>query len=175
MPILIGLLGLIAAAGIWAMRVRAARAALDDVSGIAGDVLAAARRLGFRRKLNVHPVESIEEPGLAIAGLGIAFLDLAALPTAEQLEGLKRALAEHLHVNALKADELTIVGRWLVNECKGPDAAITRLSKRLRALEDAAAPQLLAVLNAVGQAGGGSLSPRQRDALEEIARQLRLS
>lgn len=173
MHILIGLVGLVLAAGVWAWRLRMAKTALDDVAGIAGDVMAAARRLGFRRKLNVHPVESVEEPGLAISALGLAFLDLAAMPTAEQLAGLKSTLAATLGVSEIKADEMMIVGRWLVNECKSPDAAITRLGKRLYQLDATAAPQLLAVLNAVGQSGGG-LSPRQRDSLDEIARQLRL-
>lgn len=173
MHILIGLFGLILAAGVWAWRLRAAKAALDDVAGIAGDVMAAARRLGFRRKLNVHPVESVDEPGLAVTALGLAFLDLASLPTAEQLGALKASVARHLQVSEIKADEMAIVGRWLVNECKGADPAISRLSKRLYQLDPAAAPVLLAVLNDVGTAGGG-LSPRQRDALEDIARALRL-
>ena len=67
-----------------------------------------------------------------------------------------------------------IVGRWLVSECKGPQTAIPRLTKRLYQLDKTAFQPLLSVLSDVGQAGGG-LSPRQRDALEEISRGMKLS
>lgn len=171
MPALIAILGLIVAAGVWAWRLRTASQALGDV---AGDVLAAARRLGFKRRANIHPVESVDEPPLAIAALGIAFLDLAALPTAEQLDGLKHSVMDRLSVSEIKADEMLIVGRWLVNECKSADAAISRLTKRLFKLDPSAFQPLLAVLGDVGASNAGGLSPRQREALDEVARIMRL-
>lgn len=84
MPVILALLGLVMAAGVWAWRIRMASQVSRDLADMAGDVISAARRLGFRRRMNVHPVDSIEEPPLAIAGIGIAFLELSALPTAEQ-------------------------------------------------------------------------------------------
>ncbi len=42
MPVILGLIRLILAAGIWAWRIRMAKQALDDVSLMAGDVIAAA-------------------------------------------------------------------------------------------------------------------------------------
>lgn len=140
---------------------------------MAGDVVAAALRLGFSRRLNLHPVESVDEPALAIAGLGIAFLELSALPTAEQQRVLINSIARHCHKSQTRAEEMAIVGRWLVTECKGPQTAIPRLTKRLYQLDKAGFQPLLAVLNDVGQAGGG-LSPRQRDALDEISRGMKL-
>ncbi|WJS84236.1 hypothetical protein [Paracoccus sp. TOH] len=174
MPALIAILGLILAAGVWAWRLRMAKQALDDVSGIAGDVIAAARRLGFRRRMNAHPVESIEEPSLAISALGLAFLDLASLPTAEQLKSLKQAVRKELAVSEIKTDEMLIVSRWLVNECKTPQMAIGRLGKRLAQLDRTGFQPLLAVLGGM-EGGTDTLSPRQRDALDEIARIFRLN
>lgn len=174
MPALLAILGLILAAGMWAWRIRMAKQALDDVSGIAGDVIAAARRLGFRRRMNVHPVESVEEPALAVSALGIAFLDLASMPTAEQLDQLKKAIQNELAVSEVKADEMMIVGRWLVNECKTPQMAITRLAKRLFNLDQAGFQPLLAVLSDMSHASATAMSPRQRDALDEISRIFRL-
>ena len=40
---------------IWSYRIRAAKEALDDVSDLASDVMAAARRLGFRRRPDTTP------------------------------------------------------------------------------------------------------------------------
>ena len=87
MPVILAILGLVLAAGVWAWRIRMARQALDDVSMMAGDVIAAARRLGFRRRLNNPSGDSVDEPELAMAAVGVAFLDLASMPTAEQLAG----------------------------------------------------------------------------------------
>ncbi len=173
MPFIIAFLGVVMAAGIWAWRIRMAAQVSRDLAEMAGDVVAAARRLGFSRRLNLHPVESVDEPALAIAGLGIAFLELSALPTAEQQRVLIDSIARHCHESQTRAEEMAIVGRWLVTECKGPQTAIPRLTKRLYQLDKAGFQPLLAVLNDVGQAGGG-LSPRQRDALDEISRGMKL-
>ncbi|MBK4215456.1 hypothetical protein JJJ17_05900 [Paracoccus caeni] len=178
MPFLIGILGLLAAAGFWAWRIRNAAHVSRDLADMAGDVVSAARRLGFRRRANIHPVESVEEPELAIAALGVAFMELSALPNQEQHQALSRSLQQNCDVSATRADELMIVGRWLVSECKGPQSAIPRLTKRLYRLDQTGFQTLLAVLNDVGQSATGQsadgLSPRQRDALEEIARIMRI-
>lgn len=150
-----------------------AKQALDDVSLMAGDVIAAARRLGFQRRLNAHAVESVDEPDLAIGAIGVAVLDLAAMPTSEQVEALKVSLTRHSGVSAVRADEMIIVGRWLVNECKEADAAIARVTKRLYELDKQGFTNLLAVLSDIGQSGNG-ISTRQRDALDDIARIMRL-
>lgn len=173
MPFLIGILGLLAAAGFWAWRIRNAAQVSRDLADMAGDVVSAARRLGFRRRANVHPVESVEEPELATAALGVAFLELSSLPSAEQQKALSQSLQTHCALSQTRADEMMIVGRWLVSECKGPQSAVPRLTKRLYQLDKTGFQTLLAVLNDVGQAAGG-LSPRQRDALDEIARIMRI-
>ena len=67
MPFILGLLGLIAAAYFWANRARNAANMTNDLAGMASDVLSAARRFGFSRKLNLHPVESIDDPKLVTA------------------------------------------------------------------------------------------------------------
>lgn len=145
MPVILAILGLVLAAGVWAWRIRMARQALDDVSMMVGDVIAAARWLGLSRsRLDAH--------GGTACGLN----------------------PRHLGVSEIKADEMMIVGRWLVNECKGATSAVSRLTKRLYQLDQGAFTPLLAVLNDIGQSGGG-LGPRQRDALDDIARIMRLN
>lgn len=175
MHILIGIVGLIIAAGVWAWRLRMAKQALEEVSNVAGDVIAAARRMGFKRQTNVHPVESIEEPELAVAALGVAFLDLASLPTAEQLATLKTAICNDLAVDHIKADEMLIISRWLVNECKTPQQAFSRLLKRLSKLDKNGFQPLLAVLTSMKDGSVTDLNPRQRDALGEVASIFRLT
>ncbi|MGB3314820.1 MAG: hypothetical protein WBB85_10440 [Albidovulum sp.] len=177
MPVILGLIGAITVAFIWIMRMRNAAEMTHEIAGVAQDVLSAARRLGFRRRMNLHPVESLDEPKLAIGALGIAFLELGGLPTAEQQNILLKSLQAHIGQSLDDAEETLILGRWLVNESNGPEPAITRLSRRLAKLDRAGSfTPLMAVLNDVAQASrDGAVSDRQRDALTEIARAFKLS
>ncbi len=174
MPYLIALLGLISAAGYWIWRMRAAAVATRELGDVAANVLAAARRLGFQRRLNTHPVDSVEDPALAISAIGIAFLELSGLPSSEQHAALAGSIGRHTGADAARTEEMLIVGRWLVSESNGPQSAIPRLSKRLHKLDPTAFRPLLAVLNDVGQSGSGGLTTRQREALDDIARMMKL-
>ena len=176
MPVLLGLLGAVAVAYFWIMRARNAAEMTHELAGVASDVMAAARRLGFRRRYDLHPVESVEEPNLALSSLSLAFLELSGLPTAEQHSALTRSLQSHTEQSLTEAEESLILGRWLINECNGAEPAITRLSRRLAKLDRAGALEpLMAVLKDVAVAGSGETSAKQKEALAEIARQFRIS
>ncbi len=176
MPVILALLGAVAVAFVWVMRMRNAAEMTHELAGVAGDVMAAARRLGFRRKINLHPVESVDEPKLAIGGLSVAFLELGGLPTAEQQNAVMQALADHLHLGLKDAEETLILGRWLVSESGGPQQGIDRLARRLVKIDRAGSFEpLMAVLKDVAVAGRGEISPRQHDALAEVARAFKIS
>jgi hypothetical protein len=177
MPYILAVLGLLAGAIIWMGRARAAADATRELTGVAQDVMAAARRFGFSRKLNLHPVESLEDADVAIAGAGIAFLELGGLPTREQLDRLAVSLQSHLGQSADKAEEALILGRWLVTESGGAAPGLERLTRRLLKLRGAASFQpLMAVLKDVAAtARDGKVSARQSEALDEIAVLYRIS
>lgn len=167
------ILGVISAVAVWYWRLSMARDAAREIGNIAGDLANAPRRFGFRRRANAHPVEGVDDPDLAIAAIATAFLELGGMPTREDQVALASALNSQLGIAPDDAEEMMILGRWLVGECQGPQPAITRLTKRLAKLDPAAFQKLLPVLNAVGSRQG-RLSDKQRDALEEIARMLKL-
>lgn len=175
MPYIVAILGLLAGAYFWINRAKATTNAAQDLVGVAQDVMSAARRFGFRRRYNEHPVDSLQDPDVAIAGAGLAFLDMTGLPTAEQQDALRISLQSRLGHDPAKAEEAMILGRWLVTECGGPGAALKRFSRRLVKMQGNAALQpLMEVLKDVAAARGAQLSPLQRDALEEIARAFKL-
>ncbi|NJM82824.1 MAG: hypothetical protein HC844_10255 [Tabrizicola sp.] len=176
MPYIIALLGLIGAAYLFVMRARMAADAARELTGVAQDVLSAARRFGFRRKLNSHPVESLEEPDVAIAAAGIAFLELGGLPTAEQQDALVRSLQSHLGQSYDRAEESVVLGRWLVTESGGASPGLTRLTRRLHKMKGTASFEpLMAVLRDVAAAGRGGMSVKQKEAIDEIGRLYRIT
>jgi hypothetical protein len=176
LPCLIAFAGLIAAAGLWAMRMRAAAQVTQELAGMASDVMAAARRLGFRRRHALHPVESVDEPKLAIGGIALAFMELGGLPTAEQQNALMTSLTERLDLGLKDAEETLILGRWLVSESGGPQQGIDRLARRLVKLDRAGSfTPLMDILKDTAAAGRGEMLPRQREALAEIARAFKIA
>jgi hypothetical protein len=174
-PVLLAIAGAAAAVIFWMYRARGAGLAAQDLAGAATDVLNAARRYGFRRQANTHPVDAIDKTDLAMGAIAVAFLELDRLPSADQQVALSAALNRHLNTGVAKADEIAVLGHWLVGQCNGPQPAIERLAKRLYRIDGAASLEpLMAILTAVAQSGQGSLSPRQSEAVHEIARHLRV-
>ncbi len=169
MPFILGLLALIAGAYFWAQRARNAAEITRELAGVASDVAAAARRFGFRRRGNIHPVESLEDADVAVAGVGIAFLELGGLPSTEQQDRLIISLQSRLGMDHDKAKEALILGRWLVTECNGAQPGLTRLARRCAKMKDMAGFEtLMMVLGDITTANGGVMSPHQGDALDEV-------
>ena len=176
MPFVMGLLALAAGLYFWLNRARNAAHMAGDLADMAQDVMGAARRFGFRRRANVHPVDSLEDANVATAALGIGFLELGSLPRAEQLEALTVSLQARLGQSHDQAKEALILGRWLIGECGGPQPGIDRLARRLWKMKAMAAFEpLILVLKDVMAAGDGSWSTRQQEALEAVKRVFRIT
>lgn len=171
MPILLALIGIAVGVYFWMERAKRTADVASDLMDAGRDLKNAARRFGFRRRANQHPVEGVAEPNLAIGGLAVAFLELDDLPTAEGRAATDIALRKHLNLDAHSAEEMTVLGRWLVSECGGALAAFPRLAKKLRQLDGAASfDKLMSVLGDISAATGGTPSTRQSEALADLAR-----
>ena len=171
-------LALLAAAGgliFWMMRARNAAQAAQDLVDFAGDLTSAARRFGFRRQAGRHPVDVLEEPDVAIAGLGMAMMELGGLPTQDQQAALLISVQHHLGHDLKKAQEAQLLGRWLMMQCGGPIPGFSRLSRRLAKLGGAEVfDPCMAVLRDVIAAQPAGISPQQKEALEELAQAFKL-
>lgn len=174
MPILIGLLVVAGTAYLWMSRIRNAAEITRDLSDMAGNLSGAARRFGFKRRADRHPVDTLEDPIPALAGTALAFTEISGLPSTEQLTALTQALQGHLRLSRRDAEEALILGRWLMNQCGGASAGVSRLSRRLYKLDPGSFTTLMAVINETAQAGSATLSPLQQDTLGDIARLFRI-
>lgn len=171
MHIALGAIALLTAVYLLVIRARSAAEMTHELLGVADDVRAAARRLGFRRTKAVHPVDGIEDANTAAATVAMAYLELHGLPTEETSHKLLRSLQQRLEVPMKMAQELMILGRWLVNECQGPQPAIARASRRLYRLTGGNPGPLLDV---IGDISEEPLTDRQKDALDDIRTAFRL-
>lgn len=111
---------------------------------------------------------------MAIAAIGIAFLELGGLPRAEQHEALLRNLQGRFSLPHDRAEQSLVLGHWLIAQCGGAVPAMDRLTARLRVLtSDAGFLPLLQVLKSVSEAGGNVTSGRQQDALADLSSRIR--
>ncbi|MEO0359437.1 MAG: hypothetical protein AAF386_14365, partial [Pseudomonadota bacterium] len=157
------------------IRARNAADAANDLVGMAQDVAGAARRFGFRRRANVHPVDSIEDVNIGIAAIVNAFMELNDLPTQDMRTALQNSIRKHLNVSEDESMELLVLAKWLQNECGSGDATIARAGKKTARMDGAnVAVPLLMVIQDVAKASPGGLSAKQQDALGDIKRVFRL-
>lgn len=176
MPILLGALALAAAAFFWIMRARNTAEMTHELLDVANDVRLAARRFGFHRRQNRHTCDTIDDPKIAIAALGVCFLELDSYPTAEQKDALIRGLRDSQNIAHDTAEELVILGRWIVTECNGPEQAVARLSRRLYKLNGQVDfDTLVTIVKSIAKFGTGQISGKQKTALEDLQRGLKLA
>jgi len=175
MPIILALIAALTAVYFFVIRARNTADMANEVFDAANDVRLAARRLGFKRKNNIHPVENIENANLAIASIASAFLELDSLPTADQRSQFLIQLQSVFHINKEEAEELSVLGRWLFMQCNSPHAAISRITKRLYKIEGTQAFEpLLALIKGTLTETGDSLNDQQLSALDDIKLGLKL-
>lgn len=176
MPIVLALLAAVSTALFFVLRARNAANAAGELLDMANDVRLAARRFGFRRRADVHPVEAVEDSSIALAALGSAFIALDDTPTAEARDALDWSIVKNIGVDKAEAEELTLLGLWLVGECGGAEPALARLARKLYRLQGVEGfASVLTVLNDAVAKGSGALSERQSDALDDIKRAFHVS
>jgi len=145
----------------------AINAAQDAVTTIKN----APRRLAFRQQTNEHPVEGIDDSRIAIGVMAQSFIELDDLPTKDQREHLNAMLKSKLYCSNDEAQEILVLSRWLIDQCKGPAQAILRVARRLYKLEgDKSWTVLQEVLAELVE---GELSSTQIGAIDDIRLALR--
>ena len=94
------------------------------------------------------------------------------MPTEDTQKALLHSLQSALEVPLKEAEELIILGRWLMNECKGPSPAIARTAKRLNTLTKGDIGPMLTILQSIST---DPLTDQQREALDDIKRAFRIT
>ncbi|MEM8788086.1 MAG: hypothetical protein AAGE76_07475 [Pseudomonadota bacterium] len=169
MHILIGLAALAGAAYFWYWRARNAADMAGHLAGAAQDVRLAARRFGFKRKSNIHPVDGIDDSRVAAAGVLAALLAQDGLATEERRARLLVQIQSVFEIDKTQAEELVVLGGWLVGQCGTPGAALQRLARRLYQLAgEAARPDTERMIRAVFEDRDGALPPAVEEGLGDL-------
>ena len=171
MPILIMIIGAISAAAFWYYRMQAAQRGAADLLDAANDVRLAARRFGFKRKLNVHPADSIEDPRLAAAGIVSAFAGMSGPVERSQTDIMIIQFQSVFGASKEEAAEFATFGRWIAEQCGTRSEAVRRLSKKLANLAGAEAlPDLERIIDATLKAEQREDGEEEKEAMDQLRR-----
>ena len=170
MPIVMLILSVVGGAIWWWIR-NNPREALDTAQDVATTLKNAPRKLAFRRQTNAHPVEGIDDTRIASGAIAQAFVELDDLPTKDQRDMVQVMLRSKLRCDEEQAQEIEVLGRWLIEQCKGPSQAITRLSRRLFKIDGDASWEI--IQDILSGLVSGELSPKQVNAIDDIRRAMR--
>lgn len=171
MPIIMLILSAIGGVIWWWIR-NNPREAINTAQDVATTIKNAPRKLAFRSVANAHPVEGIDDERIAICAIAQSFIELDDLPTAELRQQLHTLLRTKLRCSEEDAQEMEILGRWLMTQCNGPGDAVPRLGRRLRKIDTGQAWELLQEL--LMPLAGDNLSRSQIGAIEDLKVALRV-
>ncbi|MEO0912392.1 MAG: TerB family tellurite resistance protein [Pseudomonadota bacterium] len=171
MPVLLTVLGLLAAVGYWYFRIRDAGDTVRDLADAANDVRLAARRFGFKRRANVHPIDCIEDARMAAAGITLSVAEMDGALTQSEIQTATIQFQSVFDISKDEAEELVTFGRWIASQSGTRAEGVRRMTKRLLGIAGAeAGPDLIKLVTAVGTADGGTLHVDAEDALQTIRR-----
>lgn len=165
MPIVILILSAVGGAIWWWVR-NNPRDAMYVAQDAVTTIRNAPRRIAFRRQTGEHPVEGIDDPRIAICAIAQAFIELDDLPTQEQRQRLHVLVRTKLRCTEEEAEEMEILGRWLMTQCNGAVPAIPRLGKRMFKIDGDNSWQLLQEV--LGGLLEGELSSKQLSAIDDL-------
>ena len=173
MPIILAVIAALGGAYIWYLRAQAAKDAAETLADAANDVRLAARRFGFRRKTNVHPIDAVEDAQLLIVGITAAMAQLDRAWNTDLQKRLAIGAQKVLRVDSEEAAEMVVFGQWLADQSADGEEAVRRMAKRLRGMGQAEARVQLGEMLAFAVADAdGAFSDRVVDAIGTLNRHM---
>ncbi|MEO3427680.1 TerB family tellurite resistance protein [Pelagibius sp. CAU 1746] len=173
MHIVLAVLGIAAGIGVWLWRAHMAARAAGELMDTADDIRSALRRFGYRRKANANPLDGIDDPRLAAAGVLAAFAKMEGGIGRAEVEAISEECRRAFRTDAAEAAQIGAYGRWLVQQSANMDEAVRRLARNLEGkLSEAEKDQFLEMIERVASIDDGALTDGQRHTLAQLASQL---
>ena len=174
MHMLIGLLAVRTATGVWAGRLRMANRGLDVATDFAKTVASAPRRLAFKYRMGKGGLGLIEDPreAAAIMLMQVALARGGPL-TPLQSDVIEAEMCEHFQYLPSEAENLAAHAAWVSQSCPPATVTMTQLSKLIVNAPQLGPKEVIdldAMLVAVSEAEG--VPTRAQHALLQVYRDL---
>ncbi len=149
------IVGMVSAAWLWARRAKQAKEVADNVVEMARDVRSTFRRLGFKRRSDVHPADCVDDPRLAVAGIVAAIARMRGPLSPQTLDAFKSEVMETFKTDPQHADDIIAFGQWVARQCTTPELAAHKLGAVVRKSVGAdAMPEIIWMIERVASADG---------------------
>jgi uncharacterized tellurite resistance protein B-like protein len=153
-------------------RMHSASQAAREIIDTADEARGFWRRLQWGRKVNVNPLDRIDDPREAAAAMMVALAQSDGEMTERERTTILGLLVETFQANGTQAEEFLAHARWLVRDNRDPDNCFRRLVPMLKQkLGPKERQDLLAMLGKVAEADGrpGTL---EAEAVKRLQRAL---
>jgi type II secretory pathway pseudopilin PulG len=130
MQIVLFLVSILAAIGIWSWRIRMAREGAQEAAKLAQSALNMPRKLAFRYKAGKGGLSLIQDPREAAAIMMMEVARARGGPlTEKQTAIMDREIMQHFEFTQDEADELTAHAAWVTNSAPTPGETMRKLSQ----------------------------------------------
>ena len=130
MQIVLFLVSILAAIGIWSWRIRMAREGAQEAAKLAQTALNMPRKLAFRYKAGKGGLSLIQDPREAAAIMMMEVARARGGPLTEnQTAIMDREIMQHFEFTQEEADELTAHAAWVTNSAPMPGETMRKLSQ----------------------------------------------
>jgi uncharacterized tellurite resistance protein B-like protein len=155
MHILLSILGALATAIFVVWRLYQAAYIANDLVGAAASARGLIRRWRWRRKVNVNPIDLVEDPREAASILMVAVAQADGPITERERDAILAQMQNRFGATSQQATELLVRSQWMVRE--GVDAA--EVMRRLKPIIERTCDvqhrrELIEMLNVVAGANG---------------------
>ena len=121
----------------------------------------------------MHPIDLVDDPRLAAAGMMVSVAKMDGDVTAAQMDAVKLESRATFRVDDKEAADIVAYGRWLAGQSQDPDEALRRLTKVLGRIADKSARRdVVEMMNRIAAIEGGAASEPQKRAIERSIRGL---
>lgn len=130
MHILLTVLAILTAIGVWAWRLHMARRGLEEIADLAKTAANAPRRLAFRYRAGKGGIDLIEDPREAAAIMMMMVALARGGPLSpRQSEVIEAEIAGHFSFTAQEAEELAAHAAWIASSQLPGPAEMRRMSR----------------------------------------------
>lgn len=158
MQFLIGILGILAAIGVWSWRIHMARQGARHALDMARTVANAPRRIAFKYKAGQGGVALIEDPREAAAIMMVEIARARGGPlTAQQSAVIEGEIMQAFSFTKDEAESLSAHAAWVTNNAPNPTEMMRKLSQLIVSAKQLGPKEVIdldAMLVAVSEAEG---------------------
>ena len=127
MHIILGIIGLLAAAGFWIYRINAAARGAQELAELAGEVANLPRKMRFKSKTGKKAIDVLEDPREAAAVILAGYMLEAGDVPSDKRDQLAAMLGERFEVSRNTGEEMVAQAFWIHADIANPDSVINKM------------------------------------------------